>query len=286
MEENQCLATIIIPTFDHGITIQYPLECLRRQTISNFEVYVIGDGVPVPQKPRLLELVASDERFKFVDRPKHGRRGEPYRHEVLLKARGRIVCYLCDRDLWLPDHLERMLELLTGSDYAHSLPLHMYPGNLCRTFPADLSAEVYLQLMLTQRDNRIPFSCFAHTLDAYHSLPEGWFTTPDEQWTDLHMFRKFFAMPSLRGVSGLSPTAVTFPSPPRMDWPPEKRCAELDYWWKRLSTLEGRLNFELDILRDTVIRQRREVALLAQALEEANQKLLACQSNPTTPKIA
>lgn len=101
-------ATIIIPTHDHGLTLRYPLASLKRQTLAGFDAFVIGDGVPDALKPALHELVADDERFHFIDRPKHVRRGEPYRHEVLQTAADGIVCYLADRDIWLPDHLEQM----------------------------------------------------------------------------------------------------------------------------------------------------------------------------------
>lgn len=266
-------ATIIIPTSDHGMVLRYPLQSLKRQTIHEFEVLVIGDGVPEAVKPALLELVSQDERFQFIDHPKHSRRGEPYRHEALLHARGRIVCYLCDRDLWLPDHIEQMLALLSVADFAHSLPLHVLPGGDFRAFPVDLGFEGYRRMMLTVNDNRIPFSCFAHTLKAYRSLKEGWTTTPENLWTDLHMFRKFLADDTLRGASGILPTAVTFPSPPRKGWPESDRIAELETWWQRLGTASGRLEFERDIFRATVLRQREEAAHIAELASRLNRQL-------------
>lgn len=260
--------------------MRFPLQCLKQQTIQDFEVFVIGDGVPESLKPGLKNLISEDERFHFVDRPKHCRRGEPYRHDVLLAAHGRIVCYLTDRDLWLPNHIEQMHGLLSEADFAHSLPLHVLPNHQLRAFPVDLGFEGYRHMMLTLNDNRIPFSCFAHTLAAYHSLPEGWTTTPDKFWTDLYMFRKFLAVKTMRGVSGLSPTAVTFPSPPRKGWPESKRIAELKEWQERLDTSTGILAFERDILSKTVLAQREEAAQLGTLVAQLNQQI---QANPTIP---
>ena len=266
-------ATIIIPTHDHGLTLRYPLASLKQQTLSDFEAYVIGDGVPESLKPALRALVAEDRRFHFVDHPKHIRRGEPYRHEVLRRAADGIVCYLADRDIWLPDHLEQMCELLQSADYAHSLPLHILPDGSFRAFPIDLSFAGYRWMMCAVNDNRIPFSCFAHSLDAYNCLPEGWATTPNNFWTDLHMFRKFFTNESLRGTSGLSPTSATFPSPPRKDWSSEQWLAELQTWWQRLGSDSGRTAFEQAILKVTIRAHREEAVRLSQYAQQLQQQL-------------
>ena len=278
-------ATVIIPTHDHGLTLRYPLASLRQQTLGDFDAYVVGDGVPEPLKPALRGLVAEDERFHFLDHPKHSRRGEPYRNDVLRSAPDGIVCYLCDRDIWLPKHLEQMWELLQSADYAHSLPLHILPDGDYRTFPIDLSFTGYRSMMCTANDNRIPFSCFAHRLDAYRRLPEGWATTPDDFWTDLHMFRKFFANESLHGVSGLSPTAATFPSPLRKDWSIEQRLVELQTWWDRLSSDSGRTAFEHAIFKATIRAQREEAVRLSQYAQQIQQQLNLRQSAEAWRKL-
>jgi glycosyltransferase involved in cell wall biosynthesis len=275
----QTQATIIIPTFNHGMTLKYPLECLKKQTVENFEAFVIGDGVPEALKPSIKKLVSEDERFHFLDYPKHSRRGEPYRHEVLLNAKGNIVCYLCDRDLWLPDHLQQMVDLLSKADFAHSLPLHVLPDRKLRAFPVDVSFQGYRQMMLSLKDNRIPFSCFAHTLKSYHSLKEGWGSTPDGFWTDLYFFRKFFADEKLHGVSGLLPTAITFPTPPRKECMISERLSELEWYKNWLSTDIGRLSFEREILLASVHAQRAETVKFFTGLS----KLLDEINNNTNP---
>jgi len=278
-------ATIIIPTHDHGPTLRYPLASLQRQTLVDFRAYVIGDGVPDYLKPVVMDLVAGDPRFEFLDHPKHTRRGEPYRHRVLQQAAPGIVCYLCDRDIWLPDHLERMWQLLQEADFTHALPLHVLPDGGIRAFPVDLGNAGYRHMMCSVDDNRIPFSCFAHRLEAYHRLPEGWTTTPGQRWTDLHMFRKFFSHPALRGVSGLLPTAATFPSPPRGGWSGEQRLAELADWWQRLDSPSGRNDFERQAYQATILAHRREAALLGQYAEQLQQRLAASQAVPSWRKM-
>src|SRR5882724_7051582 len=114
-------ATIIIPTsIDRGPTLTLAVESVLRQTVRDLEVFIIGDGVHAVTREAARALEQADARVRFFDHPKHARRGEPYRDEALQTARGRVVCYLCDRDLYLPDHVETMDGLLKEADFAHA----------------------------------------------------------------------------------------------------------------------------------------------------------------------
>ena len=84
------VATVIVPTFDHGATIELTVASALRQTMP-VEVLIIGDGVPDSHKVYMEQLVRGDARVRFLDHPKDPRRGEPYRHEALTQARGHIV---------------------------------------------------------------------------------------------------------------------------------------------------------------------------------------------------
>ena len=251
-------ATVLIPTFDHGETLRFAVETALAQT-RTVEVFIIGDGVPERSRGMIRGLVARDDRVRFFDHPKHESRGEPYRHAALREARGRIVCYLCDRDLWLPDHVERMAALLVNADFAHSLSLHVMPGDGFRFFPADLMLPEHRARMLT-RFNRVAFSCAAHTLDFYHRLERGWEITPRGKPTDWHMFQQFLGCGDCRCVSGTWPSAITFPSPPRIDWSEERRVAELKCWTEKIAASEARHALVTGIFEAAVRHRDRELA--------------------------
>jgi len=110
-------ATVIVPTHDHGPTLRFALASALAQTVEDIEVLVIGDGVPDVTREIVDEVLRQDARVRFFDHPKGPRHGEPYRHEALGEARGDIVCYLCDDDLWLPQHVELVREALEGADF-------------------------------------------------------------------------------------------------------------------------------------------------------------------------
>jgi hypothetical protein len=222
-----------VPTFDHGKTILYAVRSALAQTVEDIEVFIVGDGVPKPAREFIDLLLREDSRVRFFANPKGPRHGEIYRAKALEEASGEIVCYLSDDDLWLPNHLESMLELLAEADFANCLPLRVEPDGSLAGWTVNLAEESFRQLLLSG-ENRVPLSCSGHTLSAYRRLPVGWRTTPDDVPTDLYMFQQFLSEERVRTVSGTTPSCLHFPSPDRVGWTVEKRCTELDRWQTRV----------------------------------------------------
>jgi GalNAc5-diNAcBac-PP-undecaprenol beta-1,3-glucosyltransferase len=204
------------------------------QSVEDLEVLIVGDGVPDGARTVIDDLVHSDERVRFFDNPKGPRLGEVHRVRALAEARGAIVCYLCDDDLWMPDHVETLLGLLEDADFAHTMVLSVDGTGRPTTFLLDL-ADPDDRLLILGDENRIPLSASGHTLDAYRRLPYGWRTTPAGVPTDQYMFQQFLAEPWVRAVSGRRPTVVHLPSAHREGWTLEQRVAELEQWISRVS---------------------------------------------------
>jgi glycosyltransferase involved in cell wall biosynthesis len=239
------VATVLIPTHDHGPTLVRALASALEQSVRDIEIFVVGDGVPDMTRTIMAEAVARDRRVRFFDRPKGYRHGETHRHEALADARGRIVCYLADDDLWLPDHVETMDALLSDSDFAHTLPVRVDgDGRVCAA-PCDLSIEAYRRLHMGGR-NRIPLATAGHTLDAYRQLSSGWQPAPPEVYSDLFMWQRFISSPWCRMASGKRATVLHFPSVQRADWPIDRRCSELDRWLARIRDPAWRRDFVPD----------------------------------------
>lgn len=265
MPPSSLSATVLIPTHDHGRLLAYAVGSAVAQSVRDLEIFIIGDGVPPSSKALIAGLVASDSRLRFFDHPKHTRRGEPYRHAALQQARGKIVCYLCNRDLWLPNHVEEMLTLLESADFAHTLSLYVWPGDQLRVVPSDLALPAYRRSMFFL-GNRVPLSCAAHTLEMYKRLPYGWRTTPSDQFTDQYMFQQFLRLPECRAVSGTQPTAATFPSRPRRGWTVEQRVEELERWVRRLADAETRQQFVIEALQEAAHAPEVELVRLLEQL--------------------
>jgi len=240
------VATVLVPTHNHGATLYTSVASALRQTVS-VEVFVIGDGATEETRSVVHQIAASDARVRFFDRPKGPRHGEAYRHEALQEARGKIVCYLSDDDLYLPHHVEEMSRLLEDSDFAHALAVQVHPDETVSTWNVDLALPVYRQELLQGR-NRIPLSAGAHTLACYRSLPEGWAAAPPGIPTDLHMWQKFLRMDGCKFRAGTFPTVLVFPDSRRRSMNHRERVAELHLWDGKLREAEGAAALERQVL--------------------------------------
>lgn len=227
-------ATVLIPTHDHGPTLHYAIRSVLNQTVQGFELFVIGDGVPPEARTIIQDYLHKDSRIRFFDHPKGPRHGEIYRHQALLEARGDIVCYLSDDDMWLPSHLEYMQELLRNSDYAHVLPLVILPSGDVFLYSGTLSRSESWESIRLGR-NFIPLSAAGHTLSFYRSLPYGWRTTPEGIPTDLYMWQQMLNVNGCKARTGMRATVLNFPSPARKEWTIQERLNELKEWEKKLS---------------------------------------------------
>lgn len=243
-------ATVLIPTHNHVRTLRASVASALRQTVPDIEVFVIGDGVPDETREVVSELIRADSRVRFFDRPKGPRHGEIYRHEALDQARGRIVCYLSDDDLYLPRHVEEMSRLLEHADFAHALATEMRPDGSFSTWTVDLSLPAYRQELMDGR-NRVPLSAGAHTLAAYRKLAVGWTSAPAPLPTDLHMWRRFLEHPGCRFGAGSLPTVLVFPDAARRHLSPADRFDELRTWLEQTAREP-----ELAMLIERILRQK------------------------------
>jgi GalNAc5-diNAcBac-PP-undecaprenol beta-1,3-glucosyltransferase len=229
------VATVVLPTHDHGPLLRLSLGTVQEQTVEDLEIFVIGDGVPDETRELVAEMRRSDPRIRFFDNPKGRRNGEIHRAAALAEAQGEIVCYQSDDDLWCPDHVAELRELLTDADFAHTIALSVAPDGSVTPWLAALEAGVLRAFML-RGSNFVPLSGAGHSLATYRALPFGWRTTPQGIWTDLYMWQQFLEQPGLRFASGSRPGVFNFPSPARRDWTQADRLGELERWYAFLAS--------------------------------------------------
>ena len=225
-------ATVIVPTTkDRGPLLEHSIGSILRQSIAEIEVFIIGDGVYDDTRNTIKNLQAKDDRIKFFDHPKHESRGETYRHQALQQAKGEIVCYLCDRDLMLANHIETLYAYLKTYDFASTNLLNIAPD---KTYEYAWSKTHFgpmeAQTNGLQGGASLPLSCVGHTLAFYLKLPFGWRTTPPGEYTDRYMWIQFITHPECRIFSGAYPTFLYFSRQGHPGWPVARRLPELAYW--------------------------------------------------------
>lgn len=131
--------TVIIQTFNRSNILEYAIGSVLRQTFTDWELLVIGDGCT----DDTAEVVArcTDPRVRFVNLPERvGDQSGPNNEGVRL-ARGRYVAYLNHDDIWLADHLQQTVAALDGgnADLAFTMQFEADPDGRVRinaSYPA------------------------------------------------------------------------------------------------------------------------------------------------------
>ena len=218
-----------MPTHNHGELIHSSIRCVLNQTCCDFEFFIIGDGVPEITKEIIAKYQKEDSRITYFDFPKGPRLGEAYRHGVLQKASGDIVCYVADDDIWLPDHVSYMYELLQEADFAQAFRLTVLEDEKIFIGDGHFNVPWHRTDLLNGR-NFVGISAAAHTLSFYHTLPFGWRTTPAGITTDLYMWQQFLEQKECRAVTGMRPTVIGLAQALRNEATFEQRLTELQDW--------------------------------------------------------
>jgi hypothetical protein len=242
MSRTRPLAAVLIPTHDHAATLDLAVRSALEQTVEEIEVLIVGDGVGDDVRAVASGLLREDERVRFLDLPKGPNHGEVHRGTAIEGTEAEIVCYLCDDDLLLPEHVESMRELLGEADLAHSQNGFFDPDGAWHHIFADLAAPACREWVLQPGQNVIALTGTAHTAAAYRRLPHGWRTTPEGHWPDHYMWQQFLAQPWVRAATAPRVTALQFPTHlgGREEWSPARRRAELEGWRADLARPEGR----------------------------------------------
>jgi glycosyltransferase involved in cell wall biosynthesis len=111
------LVSVVIPTRDRVNYLKRAAESVLRQTQTDWELIIVDDASQDGTAAYLSELVGRDNRVRFT-RNATARGGAGARNEGILESRGRWIAFLDDDDEWLPEKLQRQLQLMQESNSA------------------------------------------------------------------------------------------------------------------------------------------------------------------------
>lgn len=124
MNETKPAVTVVIPTFNRAGTLGRAIRSVQAQTCRDWETIVVDDGSTDGTEQVIRGL--ADGRVRCVH---HGRNrgGGAARNTGIGYARGEYVAFLDSDDEWLPEMLERVLEVFRKSGPALGL---VYTGEI------------------------------------------------------------------------------------------------------------------------------------------------------------
>jgi glycosyltransferase involved in cell wall biosynthesis len=129
--------TVIIPTYNWSSVLPYSIGSALRQTFSDFELLVVGDGCTDDSEAVVKGV--GDERVRWINLPANTGHQSGPNNEGLRQARGELIAYLGHDDLWLPHHLSCLSAAIeAGADVAFGIVERVVPGVSRTPAPASL----------------------------------------------------------------------------------------------------------------------------------------------------
>ncbi len=109
--------SVIMPTYNRPNLIRESLESVLRQTFQDFELLIVNDGGDRSVE-KTMEKYLRDERIRYVYAESGGTASAV--NVGLFLARGELVGYLDDDDIFYPDHISTMVEFFDSHPEAHA----------------------------------------------------------------------------------------------------------------------------------------------------------------------
>lgn len=121
------LVTVVISAYNRSEVLRYALASAVAQTYRRLEVLVVGDGCTDDSE----EVVAAvdDPRVRWINLEENtGSQAGP-NQEGLRSARGELIVYLGQDDLWRCDHVAILVADIerTGADVTSTVPSFVWP---------------------------------------------------------------------------------------------------------------------------------------------------------------
>jgi glycosyltransferase involved in cell wall biosynthesis len=226
-------ASAIIPTHDRASTLPVALGSIARQTVSNIEIIVVGDGATDEVVAAAEAFAEADKRVRFLRFDKGENDGGINRDRGVLAARSERIFYCDDDDVWLPQHVETLGPHLDGYDIVDTLAvsvgivpiaarqrLHGALINHGNSRARTLLAEHRLKLIFDTH--------LAHRKSRYIAMGRPWLSP--ESFSIEHFLAAFAADDSVRWTTLPTATALSLHGLGRRYATAAERVAEIERW--------------------------------------------------------
>lgn len=224
MEIEHPAITVIIPTYNWSPVLPFSIGSVLRQTFTDFEVLVVGDGC-TDDSQSVVEAI-SDDRVRWINLESNSGHQSAPNNEGLRQARGPLVAYLGHDDLWLPHHLECLVQAIgSGADLAY--------GIVALVKSDDSTWEPYPSPLNYERGTWIPPSGVMHRREIVEAVG-GWRDYRELTVVpELDLWQRVYdANYRIAFVPRLS--AIKFPAAHRRDAYKNRSSVEQAHWSQRI----------------------------------------------------
>jgi glycosyltransferase involved in cell wall biosynthesis len=111
--KNAPLVTVIIPTYNRAHLLSRAIRSVLCQTFQEWELIIVDDG-SVDNTEEIVKSF-SDPRIRYI-RHQANRGSSAARNTGIQMARGKYIAFLDSDDEWLPEKLEKQLNIFENSD--------------------------------------------------------------------------------------------------------------------------------------------------------------------------
>jgi GT2 family glycosyltransferase len=107
------LVSVVIPAYMAAARIRETLDSVYAQTYPNFEILLVNDGSPDTERFETA-IQGYDERLIYLKQENQG--PSSARNTAIRAARGKYVACLDSDDIFLPEHLQRMVKFVESNN--------------------------------------------------------------------------------------------------------------------------------------------------------------------------
>ena len=110
--------SVVIPTYSRNTTLKRAIDCVLNQTHKNLEIIVVDDNPPESEwrksSAQIMQDYADNSRVIYMQN-EHNMGGGLTRNQGIKRAKGKYVSFLDDDDEYMPERIEKMLEVFEES---------------------------------------------------------------------------------------------------------------------------------------------------------------------------
>jgi glycosyltransferase involved in cell wall biosynthesis len=118
--------SVVMATYNMSEVLPYSIGSVLAQSFADFELIVVGDGC-TDDSEEVVEAIG-DPRLRWINLPANSGHQSAPNNAGIAAARGELIAYLGHDDLWLPHHLESMVEAIeAGADMAYGITSRIPP---------------------------------------------------------------------------------------------------------------------------------------------------------------